>query len=62
MSNTLIMVVGIVGVSIILLLGALAMIVMMRLRRAVKLQFETLQKALSSVHVSQGHDKPTDPS
>lgn len=62
MSNTQIIVVGIVGVSIIFLLGVLAMIVMMRLRRAIRSQFETLEKLLSTVRASQGHDKPTDPS
>lgn len=62
MSNTQIIVVGIVGVSLIILLGALVMIVMVRLRRVIKLQFETIEKLLGSTRVSQVNDKPIEPS
>ncbi|MGH3822085.1 MAG: hypothetical protein ACRDRA_04485 [Pseudonocardiaceae bacterium] len=62
MSNTQIIVVLIVGVSLIVLLGCLIMIVMVRLRRVIKLQFETIEKLLSAARAEQGHDKPTGPS
>jgi hypothetical protein len=60
-SNTPIIVVLIVGVSLIIFLGCLVMVVLARLRRVMKLQFETIEKLLSAQHASQGQDKPAEP-
>ena len=61
MSNTQIIVLLIVGASLVILLGCLMVIVMIRLRRVIKLQFETIEKLLGNQHASQGHDKPAEP-
>lgn len=61
MTTTQIIVVGIVGVSIIFLLGCLMLIVIARLRRVMTSQFETIDKLLSAVRADQAHDKPTEP-
>lgn len=61
MTTTQIIVVGIVGVSIIILLGCLILIVIARLRRVMTLQFETIDKLLSAVRADQARDKPAEP-
>jgi hypothetical protein len=61
-SNTQIIIVLIIGVSLIILLGSLIMIVIARLRRVINLQFEAIEKLLEAQRSSQGHDKPVEPS
>lgn len=60
MSNTLIIIVLIVGVALIAILGCLVMFVMARLRRVIRLQFETIEKLLGAAPTGQSHDKPTE--
>jgi hypothetical protein len=60
-SNTPIIIVLVASVSLIVLLGCLAMFVLARLRRMIRLQSETIEKLLSAVPAEQGQDKPAEP-
>lgn len=62
MSSTQIGIIVAVGVSAIAVLGCLALVVLARLRRVIKAQFETLETLLSAVRADQAHDKPSEPS
>jgi hypothetical protein len=61
-SNTQIIIVLAISVSTIIILGCLVVFVIVRLRRVVKSQFETLESLLSSMRSGQGGDEPGEPS
>lgn len=66
MSSTQIGIIVAVGVSAIAVLGCLALVVLARLRRVIKAQFETLESLLGAVRAGQAagqaQDKPSEPS
>jgi hypothetical protein len=67
MSDTQITIALVVSVSVVIILGCLIVAVVVRLRRVVKSQLETLDNLVSTLHAStlhasQGRDKPGEPS
>lgn len=62
MSDTQIIIVLAVGVCVIIVFACVVLVVLARLRRVVKSQFETLDSLLSALRAGQGRDKPGEPS
>lgn len=61
MSDTQIIVAVAVGASVFIAIFCLMLIVVVRLRRAVKSQFETLNNLLSTLQAGRGGDTPSEP-
>ncbi|MDQ3762001.1 MAG: hypothetical protein M3460_09985 [Actinomycetota bacterium] len=61
MSDTQIIIALAVGVSMIVIFGCLILVVVARLRRVVKLQFETIDSLLSALRARQERDKLDEP-
>jgi hypothetical protein len=61
-SDTQIIIVLAVGVSVIVVFACVVLVVLARLRRVVKSQFETLDSLVSALRTGEGRDKPGDPS
>ncbi len=59
--TTGIVIVIVIGVSVIILIGGLGLIVIARLRRAIKTQFETIDNLLGAIRAGQRHDEPGEP-
>jgi hypothetical protein len=59
--STGIVIVLVVGVSAIIILGGLGLLVIARLRRMIKSQFQALDDALGTMRASQGRDEPGEP-
>ena len=59
--TTGIVIVIVIGVSVIILVGGLGLIVIARLRRAIKTQFETIDNLLGAIRAGQRHDEPDEP-
>ena len=59
--TTGIVIVIVIGVSVIILIGGLCLIVIARLRRAIKTQFETIDNLLGAIRAGQRHDEPGEP-
>lgn len=62
MSRTQVVVALAAGVSTIVTFGCLILVVVVRLRRLVKSQLDTLDSLLSTLRSGQDHDKPGAPS
>lgn len=60
-SDTQIIVALAVGASVFIAFCCLILIVIVRLRRVVTSQFETLDKLLNTLHAGQGQDPPREP-
>ena len=60
-SDTQIIVALAVGASVFIAICCLILIVIVRLRRVVKSQFETLDNLLSTLHADRGRETPPDP-
>lgn len=60
--STQIVIVLAIGVSAIAVLACVALIVIARLRRSIKTQFETLENLIATVRAGQAHDEPRKPS
>ncbi|HEV7451425.1 MAG TPA: hypothetical protein VGO16_08565 [Pseudonocardiaceae bacterium] len=61
MSDTQIIIALVVGASVFIAICCLILIVIVRLRRAVKSQFETLNNLLSTLHADRERDTPPEP-
>lgn len=61
MSDTQIIVAVAVGASVFIAIFCLLLIVVIRLRRVVKSQFETLGNLLSTLRADRGRDTPPEP-
>ena len=59
--STGIVIVIVIGVSVILLVGGLGLLVIARLRRAIKTQFETIDNLLGGIRAGQRPDEPGGP-
>jgi hypothetical protein len=59
--TTGIVIVIVIGVSVIILIGGLGLMVIARLRRAIKTQFETIDNLLGAIRAAQRHDEPGGP-
>lgn len=62
MSHTQIIIALAVGVSMIIIFGCLILVVVVRLRRLVKSQLNTLDSLLSTLRSGQDHNDPGAPS
>lgn len=60
--NTQIVIVLAIGVFAITIFVGVCLVVIARLRRKIKTQFETVENLLKTVQASQGRDEPGDPS
>lgn len=60
--NTQIVIVLAIGVFAIIIFIGVCLVVIARLRRKIKTQFETVENLLKTVQASQGRDEPGDPS
>jgi hypothetical protein len=60
--NTQIVIVLAIGVFAIAVFIGVCLVVIARLRRKIKTQFETVENLLKTVQASQGRDEPGDPS
>jgi hypothetical protein len=60
--NTQIVIVLTIGVFAIAVVIGVCLVVIARLRRKIKTQFETVETLLKTVQASQGRDEPGDPS
>ncbi|HKS51452.1 MAG TPA: hypothetical protein VJS67_06245 [Pseudonocardiaceae bacterium] len=60
--NTQIVIVLAIGVFAITVFIGVCLVVIARLRRKIKTQFETVENLLKTVQASQGRDEPGDPS
>lgn len=61
MSDTQIIVALAVGASVFIAICCLILIVIVRLKRAVKSQFETLDNLLGTLQATRGQDTPREP-
>ncbi len=61
MSDTQIIVVLVVGASVFIALCCLILIVVVRLQRVVKSQFETIDNLLSTLQAGRGRETPREP-
>ena len=59
--TTGIVIVIVIGVSVILLVGGLGLILIARLRRAIKTQFDTIDNLLGAIKAGQRPDEPGGP-
>lgn len=59
--TTGIVIVIVIGVSVIILIGGLGLMVIARLRRAIKTQFETIDNLLGAIRAAQRPDEPGGP-
>ncbi|HEX6405435.1 MAG TPA: hypothetical protein VF003_20105 [Pseudonocardiaceae bacterium] len=59
--TTGIVIVIVIGVSVILLVGGLGLILIARLRRAIKTQFDTIDNLLGTIKAGQRPDEPGGP-
>jgi hypothetical protein len=60
--NTQIVIVLAIGVFAIAVVTGVSLVVIARLRRTIKSQFDTVENLLKTVQASQGRDEPGDPS
>jgi len=60
--NTQIVIALAIGVFVIAVLTGVGLVVIARLRRTIKSQFDTVESLLKTVQASQGRDEPGDPS
>lgn len=59
--TTGIVIVIVIGVSVIIFVGGLSLVVIARLRSAIKTQFETIDNLLGTVRAGQRPDEPGGP-
>lgn len=59
--TTGIVIVIVIGVSVIVLVGGLGLLVIGRLRRAIKSQFDTIDNLLGAIQAGQRPDEPGGP-
>ncbi|MBV8994612.1 MAG: hypothetical protein JO287_13155 [Pseudonocardiales bacterium] len=59
--TTGIVIVIVIGVSVIILVGGLGLILIARLRRAIKSQFDTIDNLLETIRADQRRDEPGGP-
>jgi hypothetical protein len=59
--TTGIVIVIVIGVSVIIFVGGLSLVVIARLRRAIKTQFETIDNLLGTIRAGQRPDEPGGP-
>ncbi|MGQ0718498.1 MAG: hypothetical protein ACT4NP_14530 [Pseudonocardiales bacterium] len=62
MSDTQIIIVLVAAASVVILFGCVILVVMVRLRRVVKSQLETVDKLLRAQRAGRGRDTPSEPS
>jgi len=59
--TTGIVIVIVIGVSVIVLVGGLGLLLIARLRRAIKAQFDTIDNLLGAIRAGQRPDEPGGP-